>query len=60
MTESRAQRVAVVGAASQIGQALLPQLAAAGYVSYSIGRENRGIVEGVTTYVFEEPESVSR
>jgi uncharacterized protein YbjT (DUF2867 family) len=54
VTESRVQRVAVVGAASQIGQALLPQLAAGGYVSYCIGRKDRGAVKGVTTYVFEE------
>lgn len=54
MAESSNIRVAVVGASSQIGQALLPRLAAAGYISYCIGRESRNLVEGTTTYVFEE------
>lgn len=54
MTESRAKCVAVVGASSQIGQALLPQLASAGYVTYRIGRENRDAADGTTTYIFNE------
>lgn len=37
VAESRAVRVAVVGASSQIGQALLPHLKTAGYVAYRIG-----------------------
>jgi nucleoside-diphosphate-sugar epimerase len=54
LTESRYQRVAVVGAASQIGQALFPQLAAAGYQVFCIGRKDKGSAEGITTYVFDE------
>lgn len=47
-------RVAVVGASSQIGQALLPRLASAGYLAFRIGREDRSVAEGVTTHVFDE------
>ncbi|WP_431064151.1 SDR family oxidoreductase [Methylotuvimicrobium sp.] len=54
VTELRAERVAVVGASSQIGLALLPRLASAGYVAYRIGREDRSAAEGITTYIFEE------
>lgn len=54
MAESRTEGVAVVGASSQIGQALLPRLASAGYVAVRIGREDRGAAEGITTHVFEE------
>ena len=54
MTEPKAERVAVVGASSQIGQALLSRLVAAGYVSYRIGREDRRSAESITTYIFEE------
>ena len=54
MAGSRAKRVAVVGASSQIGLALLPRLASAGYVAYRVGREDRSAAEGITTHVFEE------
>jgi nucleoside-diphosphate-sugar epimerase len=53
VTESRVEHVAVVGAASQIGLALLPRLAAAGVSAYRIGRENR-CDGGETTHVFDE------
>lgn len=53
MTESSAKRVAVVGAASQIGRALLPRLEAEGIHVFRIGRENRKD-DGATTYVFDE------
>lgn len=52
--ESKTGRVAVVGASSQIGQALLPRLASAGYLAFRIGREDRSIAEGVTTHVYDE------
>jgi len=48
------KHVAIVGASSQIGQALLPLLADAGYASYCIGREDRRAVKNITTYVFDE------
>lgn len=54
MAETSAVHVAVVGASSQIGQALLPQLASAGYLVHRIGREDRGAAEGITTHVFDE------
>lgn len=54
MSESGSQRVAVVGASSQIGQVLIPRLEAAGYLACRIGREDRGAAEGVTTHVFDE------
>lgn len=54
MSESGSQRVAIVGASSQIGQALIPRLEAAGYVACRIGREDRGAAEGITTHVFDE------
>jgi len=54
VTGSSSQRVAVVGASSQIGQVLIPRLVAAGYVACRIGREDRGAVEGVTTHIFDE------
>ncbi len=46
--------VAVVGASSQIGLALLPRLQSSGYMVYRIGREHRSAIEGVTTHVFDE------
>lgn len=52
--ESKKGFVAVVGASSQIGLALLPRLLSAGYVVYRIGREDRSATEGVTTHVFDE------
>jgi nucleoside-diphosphate-sugar epimerase len=52
MSSSRIDRVAVVGASSQIGQALLPLLAASELVVYRIGRANRGADEA-QTYVFD-------
>lgn len=54
MAESRSERVAVVGASSQIGQALLPRLTSAGYLAYRIGREDRGAADGISTHVFDE------
>lgn len=54
MAESRAERVAVVGATSQIGQALIPRLASAGYLAFRIGREDRSAADGVPTYVFNQ------
>lgn len=54
MSESGSQRVAVVGASSQIGQVLIPRLEAAGYIACRIGREDRGAAEGITTHVFDE------
>lgn len=54
MTGSSSQRVAVVGASSQIGQVLIPRLEAAGYLACRIGREDRGAAEGITTHVFDE------
>ena len=42
MAESRAERVTVVGASSQIGRALLPRVASAGYLAYRIVRKDRG------------------
>lgn len=54
MTGSSSQRVAVVGASSQIGQVLIPRLEAAGYMACRIGREDRGAAEGMTTHVFDE------
>lgn len=54
MSESGPQRVAIVGASSQIGQVLIPRLAAAGYVACRIGREDKGASEGITTHVFDE------
>lgn len=53
MSESGSQRVAIVGASSQIGQVLIPRLEAAGYMACRIGREDKG-AEGVTTHVFDE------
>lgn len=53
MTEFRVRRVAIVGAASQIGLALLPRLATKGVLAYRIGRESRGD-GGETTHVFDE------
>ncbi len=41
MTVPRVSRVAVIGAASQIGRALMPRLAAKGIVAFRIGRESR-------------------
>lgn len=52
--DSKTGFVAVIGASSQIGLALLPRLHAAGYVVYRIGREDRSATEGVTTHVFDE------
>lgn len=52
--ESNRGFVAVVGASSQIGLALLPRLLSAGYVVYHIGREDRSATKGVTTHVFDE------
>ena len=54
MSESGSQRVAIVGASSQIGQALIPRLEAAGYTACRIGREDRGAAERITTHVFDE------
>jgi nucleoside-diphosphate-sugar epimerase len=54
VTESSSQRVAVVGAKSQIGEVLLPRLATAGYVPYRIRREHTGSADGITTYIFHE------
>lgn len=54
MTGCSSQRVAIVGASSQIGQVLIPRLEAAGYMACRIGREDRGAAEGVTTHVFDE------
>ena len=54
MIESKKGFVAVVGASSQIGLALLPRLLSADYAVYSIGREDRNATEGVTTHVFDE------
>lgn len=52
--ESKKGFVAVVGASSQIGLALLPRLLSADYAVYRIGREDRSATEGVTTHVFDE------
>lgn len=52
--KAKTGRVAVVGASSQIGQALLPRLASAGYLTFRIGREGRSTAEGETTHVFDE------
>ena len=46
--------IAVVGASSQIGQALLPRLASAGYAAYRIGRENSNGFEGMATHIFNK------
>jgi len=54
VTEPGTVRVAVVGASSQIGQSLMSRLSIAGYQSYSIGRQDRGAGESITTYVFKE------
>ena len=54
LAASNVESVAVVGASSQIGQALLSRLASAGYLVYRIGREDRSAAEGITTYVFNE------
>ncbi len=54
MKRARMRGVAVVGASSKIGQALLPHLASAGYVAYRLGRENRNSFEGMTTHIFNE------
>ena len=51
MSESGSQRVAIVGASSQIGQVLIPRLEAAGYMACRIGREDRVPAEGITTHV---------
>lgn len=53
MTEQRVRRVAVVGATSQIGLALMPRLAAKGSLASRIGRESSGNAE-VVTHVFDE------
>ena len=54
MAASNDKSVAVVGASSQIGQALLPRLASAGYLVYRIGREDRSAAKGITTYVIDK------
>ena len=54
MTQFKAQRIAVVGASSQIGQILLSRLAFSGYLSYRIGREDRSSSEDTRTHVFQE------
>lgn len=54
MSKSGAQRVAIVGASSQIGHTLIQRLEAAGYVAYRIGREDRGSANGITTHIFYE------
>lgn len=54
MSESDSQRVAIVGASSQIGQVLIPSLTAAGYLAYRIGREDKGAADGITSHVFDE------
>jgi nucleoside-diphosphate-sugar epimerase len=43
-----------VGANSQIGKALIPRLADAGYVVFRIGRDDRGLADGIRTYRFQE------
>ena len=47
------RRVAVVGAASQIGNALLPRLAAQGLVASRVGRATAGDPADGVTHVFD-------
>jgi nucleoside-diphosphate-sugar epimerase len=52
--KSKAGRVAVVGANSQIGLFLVPRLVSAGYAVFPIGREDKRGVIGQRSYVFDE------
>ncbi|WP_158558824.1 SDR family oxidoreductase [Rhodoferax lacus] len=53
MIQNTCNTVAIVGASSQIGEALLPKLLTAGYVTYCIGRKSKTGDFGIT-YVFDQ------
>jgi nucleoside-diphosphate-sugar epimerase len=54
LTEIYRERVAVIGASSQIGKALIPRLGSAGYLSFRIGRQYRDTIDDTTIHSFDE------
>ncbi len=54
MAVAGTEKIAVVGASSQIGRALLPRLVLAGYEVSRIGRKYKDEAEGIATHVFDD------